>query len=361
MICQSISEASFASEKLSRKQLRKAFLDSSPYAAWSLEALDADASFRTYCRLSQGEQRVLLMDSPPDKEDIVPYLAVDNYLLSIGLRAPRILHLDADNGFAIIEDFGLQTYTHLLNQKCDAKVLYTLAVDTLSHLHEHLSPSDVELPRYDDGFYEDEAALFIDWYWAARTGSVASPELRQEFLQIWADLLAKVSTDKECMVLRDYHVDNLILVDDAPGKNTYELSSCGLLDFQDALIGSRAYDLVSLLEDARREVDAQMSAELIEHFTRDLSTNEKTQFLYDYRVLGAHRHAKVIGIFVRLCVRDKKPHYLDYLPHVQSLFAKALTHPAMKPLADWLVLHHPGAVDEALSFDSDTVLSQLCA
>ncbi len=360
MTCQSIGGAAVA-PILSRAQLRDEFLAASPFADWAFEPLQADASFRSYCRLSLEERRVLLMDSPPDKEDIAPYLKVDDYLLSIGLRAPKILHLDAEQGFAIIEDFGLQTYTHLLNQGCDPQPLYTLAVDALSHLHERLPLANIDLPRYDEGFYRDEASLFVDWYWAARTGRPPSASMREEFLQLWESLLVKVSTANECMVLRDYHVDNLILVDEQPGRKGYGLSSCGLLDFQDALIGSRAYDLVSLLEDARRDVDRAMARELVEHFVRDFSPTEKAQFLYDYRVLGAHRHAKVIGIFVRLAVRDRKVHYLNYLPHVQKLFARALQDPAMAPMADWLAKNHPGDLDQPLNFDTESLRLKLCA
>ena len=339
-----------------RAVLRQAFLANTAWADWDVEALSADASFRRYFRLTQNGQSALLMDSPPDTEDIDSYVKIDRYLLSVGLRAPQIHELDEENGFAIIEDFGAQTYTQLLDAGEQAEPLYTLAVDALARLHQALDVNTIDIPRYDSGFYKDEADLFIDWYWPARTGGKISANLRREYQELWQDLLAKVSTEKECMVLRDYHVDNLMVIEGETG-----LDSCGLLDFQDALIGSRAYDLVSLFEDARRDVDQEMAGRLLEEFTKDFTPAENAAFHYDYAVLGAHRHIKVVGIFVRLCVRDSKAHYLNYLPRVQRLLAESLALPELKPLADWIERNHPGDVTDTLDFNADLLRNMLCA
>jgi N-acetylmuramate 1-kinase len=346
-----------------RESLRQEFLFSTAYADWSIEALTADASFRRYFRLTQAGENLLLMDSPPESEDIDSYLKIDDYLLSIGLRAPQILVADPINGFAIIEDFGADTYTALLDRGHDARALYQLAVDALKRLHLGLSTSVLNLPRYDDGFYEQEAALFIDWYWVARTGAKATARQRDEFLSIWESLLSQVSTERECMVLRDYHVDNLMLIGDSNDASPLDLNRCGLLDFQDALIGSRAYDLVSLLQDARREVDPMMADELLNDYLNteafEYSETQRQAFLSEYRILAAHRHAKVIGIFVRLCVRDGKAHYLNYLPHVQKLMTQSLQAPELAPLAQWLDRQHPGRVDDRLNFDVNDVRTLL--
>lgn len=333
-----------------RSALRTAFLAKTSYYDWQLEALTADASFRRYFRLSHNGQSVLLMDSPPDSEDMDSYIKVAQYLISVGLRAPNIHALDSDNGFAIIEDFGNQTYTQLLDAGAQAEPLYRLAINALAWLHNHLDVSQIDIPRYEQGYYQDEAALFIDWYWPARTGDQISDSLRLEYMEVWQQLLAGVSTDNECMILRDYHVDNLMVIDGESGLN-----SCGLLDFQDALIGSRAYDMVSLFEDARRDVDQAMAQQLVADYLNDFSPQQTADFYYDYNVLGAHRHIKVVGIFVRLCVRDGKSHYLDYLPRVQRLLEQSLLKPELKPLADWLDRNHPGLVSAPLPFDADMI------
>ncbi|MGK0441284.1 MAG: aminoglycoside/choline kinase family phosphotransferase [Pseudohongiellaceae bacterium] len=338
-----------------RSILREKFLANTAWSDWQIDALSADASFRRYFRLSQHGQSALLMDSPPDTEDINSYVKIDQYLLSIGLRAPQIHQLDQENGFAIIEDFGAQTYTQLLDAGNDAEPLYALATHALARLHNNLALNKIDVPRYDAGFYDDEAALFVDWYWPARTGAKINTNLRREYTAIWQQLLAKLSTKKECMILRDYHVDNLMLIAGETG-----LDSCGLLDFQDALIGSRAYDLVSLFEDARRDVDPVMAKQLLDEYLKDFSSAEAAEFYYDYAVLGAHRHIKVVGIFVRLCVRDGKAHYLHYLPRVQRLLEQALTTPEMKPLAEWMSRNHPGAVTKTLDFNAEVLHDMLC-
>jgi aminoglycoside/choline kinase family phosphotransferase len=333
-----------------RSDLRAAFLAATSYGDWQLDALTADASFRRYFRLSHNGQSALLMDSPPDSENIDSYIKVAQYLVSAGLRAPNIYALDTDNGFAVIEDFGNQTYTHLLDAGAQPEPLYRLAIDALAYLHNRLDVSQIDIPWYEQGYYQNEAALFIDWYWPARTGGQISDNLRLEYIEVWQELLARVSTDNQCMVLRDYHVDNLMVIDGESG-----LDSCGLLDFQDALIGSRAYDMVSLFEDARRDVDQAMARHLVADYLNGFSSQQVADFYYDYSVLGAHRHIKVVGIFVRLCVRDGKSHYLDYLPRVQSLLEKSLLKPELKPLADWLDRNHPGLVSAPLQFDADII------
>lgn len=342
--------------EITRSQLRHSFLTATTWGWWNTQPLKADASFRRYFRLTRDRQSVLLMDSPPATEDINSFVKIDEYLIGIGLRAPQIYALDIDNGFAIIEDFGAQTYTRLLDGGASAEPLYRLATETLAKLHKSLSAGQLDIPRYDEGFYDEEVALFIDWYWPARTGGKASGNMRQEFMATWTKLLANISHENECMVLRDYHVDNLMLIDGEEGLN-----SCGLLDFQDALIGSRAYDAVSLFEDARRNVDQDMAKRLLDDYLTDSSPEELAAFDYDYAVLGTHRHMKVVGIFVRLCIRDGKAHYLNYLPRVLRLLESSLTSPVVQPLADWVERNHPGKISEPLKFDTDLLHSMLCS
>ncbi len=335
---------------LTRADQRAHFLADSEWAHFQCDALAADASFRQYFRLTSADESVLLMDAPPATEDIDAYIKIDEYLLSIGLRAPQILKLDAANGFAIIEDFGHNTYTQLLNKGESAQPLYQLAVDVLSHLHTNLDPKAIDVPRYDSGYYQDEADLLIDWYWLARTGSPISDELREEYRAIWASLLGELAPIDECLVLRDYHVDNLMVIEGNQG-----LASCGLLDFQDGLIGSTAYDMVSLFEDARRDVCQDMAAKIKADYLEGRDDAYVAAFNDWYAVLGAHRHVKVLGIFVRLCVRDHKDHYLDFVPHVQFMLKRSLEKPQLAKLKAFFDVHHPGAIEAPLSFDADAV------
>lgn len=338
-----------------RMHLLQQFLSSTPWRDWAVEPLSADASFRRYFRLTQGGQSLLLMDAPPETEDLQAYLKVDAYLLSIGLRAPEVFARDTKRGFAVIEDFGSQTYTWLLNNGAAAEPLYQLAVDVLVKLHREGRNKCLDVPRYDSGFYEDEVALFLDWYWPARTGSLASTEIRQSFFDIWKALLGCLRCEPECLVLRDYHVDNIMLLERASG-----VDSCGLLDFQDALLGSPAYDLMSLFQDARRDVSPSMSIRLLNYYLDKMGVREHESFFYDYRVLSAHRHLKVAGIFVRLCVRDGKVNYLDYLPRVLRMLELSLSCKEMKPLREWFELHHPGRVVASLEFDTEQLRESLC-
>ncbi len=338
------------SQASERAVARNDFLLREGYAEWAVTPLVADASFRQYFRLDKGEKSCLLMDAPPATEDIEAYVKIDRMLIDAGLRAPVILALDLNQGFAVIEDFGLDTYTKALDQGSPAEPLYELATQALLRLHTKVDAYRTGLPRYDDGFYTQEADLFIDWYWPARTGQKISDDLREEYHQIWQQLFDELGDIPECVVLRDYHVDNLMVI-----PNSVGLASCGLLDFQDALVGSVAYDMVSLFEDARRDVDQQMAAELIHQYLKARPYIDRKAFLDWYAVLGAHRHVKVAGIFVRLCVRDNKPHYLDYLQHVINMLQRSLSKPQLEPLAQWLEKHHPGAVNEPLTFDVNQV------
>jgi aminoglycoside/choline kinase family phosphotransferase len=206
-----------------------------------------------------------------------------------------------------------------------------LAVDVLTHLHKHEKRSEITLPRYDDRLLADEAMLLLDWYYPALTGKQPTEDMKKSFSDVWAALFAKFPKDQETLVLRDYHVDNLMLLGDAQG-----LRSCGLLDFQDAVKGQFSYDLMSLLEDARRDVAPGLKEHLYKRYMTGMGASlDRTAFDYSFRVLAAQRHAKVLGIFVRLSVRDGKDRYLQFIPHVHKLFLHAVHDPALQLLNSW--------------------------
>jgi aminoglycoside/choline kinase family phosphotransferase len=204
-----------------------------------------------------------------------------------------------------------------------------MAVDVLAHLHNHPKRNAIELPHYDDKHLVEESMLLPDWYYPALTGKTATESMRDSYRQVWHELFSRFPKGQQSLVLRDYHVDNLMLT---AGQG---ITRCGLLDFQDAVIGQFSYDLMSLLEDARRDVPQDLQKHLYDRYMAAVPGIDKAGFDYAYRVLAAQRHAKVLGIFVRLFVRDKKDRYLQFIPHVHKLFMKALNDPALKPLKAW--------------------------
>lgn len=318
-----------------RTEQRRAFLAGAGYADCRLEALPMDASRRCYFRLPQAG--LLLMDSPPAFEPIAPFLTLALHLRELGLSAPHVLASDREAGLALIEDFGQATYTRLLTMGYAEQPLYELAVDALVHLHQAPRALAVEVPPYDLAALLAEAVLFIDWYAPLLVDKASAASLRQPFLNLCGELAAPAGSRRDALVLRDFHVDNLMRLD---GQNGVQ--ACGLLDFQDALIGSSAYDLMSLLEDARRDVPDALRDHLLTRYLAQRPEVNAEQFTADYPVLAALRHAKVAGIFVRLAERDGKQHYLAHLPRVIGLLDRALHTPALSPLRDFLDVHLPG-------------------
>ncbi|PJI50685.1 MAG: aminoglycoside phosphotransferase [Pseudomonas sp.] len=317
-----------------RAAARETFLAGRSLAGAAITALPADASMRRYFRLDG--KGLLLMDSPPGAEPLAPYLRVAQLLRDCGLSAPNVVAADRDLGLALVEDFGQATYTRLLADGHDEAALYRLAVDALVHLHRAGPQAAEGMPAYDAQKLGDEAALFIDWYAPLLVGEQAAAQLRERYLAEFAERCRDVSLRREVLVLRDYHVDNLMLLEGRAG-----VAACGLLDFQDALFGAPAYDLMSLLEDARRDIPETLRVTLLTHYLSQRPEVDGRRFMADFQVLAAQRHAKVLGIFVRLAKRDGKHGYLKHLPRVLRLFQRALASEQLRPLAALLDTHLP--------------------
>jgi aminoglycoside/choline kinase family phosphotransferase len=306
------------------------------------QPLGADASFRRYFRTRRGDTPFVVMDAPPTHEDIRPFLRIASVLHELGLRAPRILDTDPEQGFILMEDLGDQTFTRALAAGVPETDLYTLAARVLAALQSRWSEREATLapaaalPLYDTGLLLREARLFIDWYWPKVHGADAEPETRADFEQAWGSVLEAIPELPTTLVLRDFHVDNLMLLRGGEG-----VAACGLLDFQDAVAGSPAYDLVSLLQDARRDVSAPI-AERILDATLVEGSWPAAEFLHHYRVFGAQRTVKIIGIFTRLERRDHKPGYQVHQPRLWRLLDRGLRYPELAPVADWFRRHfHP--------------------
>ncbi len=302
-----------------------AFLDECGWGGARLAPLAGDASFRRYYRLDSSGRRAVLMDAPPPQEDVVPYIAVSKLLRRLGFSAPEVYGEDRAGGFLLIEDFGDHTYTRLLDGGADEPSLYILAVDTLVELQRavaaHGSP---DLPPYDAERLLAEAALLVDWYAPAALGEPLSDPRRDEYLDLWRTVLPQAALPCDTLVLRDYHVDNLMLLPDRSG-----VQGCGLLDFQDAVCGPPSYDLVSLLDDARRDVPADLRRQMTERYLAAFPTLDQAVFLRSAAILAAQRNCKILGIFTRLWKRDGKPRYLVHLPRIWRLLEQELAHPAL--------------------------------
>ena len=310
------------------------FLDTAGWAGAQVETLPGDASFRRYFRIRRGEQTAMLMDAPPPNEDPGPFLRAARWLDANGMRAPQILAEDAARGLVLLEDFGQARMRDYLDQWPDDEVaIYEGAVDALAQLHK-LPPGP--FLGYGMSEYLREARLFVEWYCAGARLHVDGPG----FVAAWESVLGELLPRQRpgVTVLRDYHAENIMLLG--------ALERQGLLDFQDALVGHRAYDLVSLLQDARRDVAPELEARMFDRYVRAAGVDPET-FLADYARLGAQRNTKIIGIFVRLWKRDGKPRYLDMIPRVWALLERDLAHPALGPVALWFEANIPAHLREA--------------
>lgn len=302
-----------------------AFLAANGWAGARIDPLAGDASFRRYFRVVAGDRTAVLMDAPPPHEDPRPFIGVAGWLAERRFAAPAIHAVDLEQGLVLIEDFGDARMKEAIEADPDATdALYARAVDLLVDLRAH-SPGD--LAPYDRAVLEREAGLLPEWYCPAVDLSVDEPGYRAA----WHEVFGAALTDAPVTVLRDYHVENLMLV----GADR----RLGLLDFQDALAGHPAYDLVSLLQDARRDVEPTIEEAMLKRYLA--ATGEGAAFLDAYHVLGAQRNAKIVGIFTRLWRRDGKPRYAALCPRVWAYLERDLTHPALGPVARWFDANVP--------------------
>ncbi len=315
-----------------------AFLAAAGWRGAAVTALANDASFRSYYRLHRGRESAVVMDAPPPQEDVGPYIAVAAVLRTLGLSAPEVMAEDCARGFLLIEDFGDDTYTRLLAAGADEPALYTLAIDVLTALHARVAAAGPPpLPPYDPPRLLGEAALLVDWYMPAMLGVAPAAALREEYLALWQRVLtAAFDPSPQTLVLRDFHVDNLMLLPGRPG-----VRACGLLDFQDAVVGPPAYDLVSLLEDARRDVPEAVRQAMTERYLAAFPALDRNEFEQAAAILAAQRNCKIIGIFTRLWKRDGKPVYLSHIPRLWRLLERDLHHPTLSTIRNWLDRHLP--------------------
>ncbi len=344
-----------------RENERRAFLDASGWAGAAATPFPGDASTRRYFGLTKGGETAILMDAPAASEapvcppgaspeeraalgynalarlagnNIAAFAGIGDALHARGFSAPRIFAADMARGFLIIEHLGNDLFARAIPKGAHEGRLYAGAIDTLAAIYRSSFTPDFSahggswrVGAYDTPALLAETGLFLDWY-MPHFGDEPSDQLRTDWQGAWESVLSLLDAHTPGLALRDYHAENLIWLPDREAE-----AQTGLLDFQDALFAHPAYDLVSLLEDARRDVSPDLIAPLKDRFFKHAKLSDRTGFDAAYAVLGAQRNAKILGIFVRLAKRDGKPRYLDLIPRVRAHFVGDIAHPALAPVA----------------------------
>ena len=355
-----------------RDEAMNDFLRQAGWGKAAREPLPGDASTRRYIRVREGARTALLMDQPQDAEtpaapanatpeerralgynavarlagaDCERFIAAAEFLRAQGLSAPDIYAADPPKGLVLIEDFGDTLYADVLTRGEDEHALYANAIDALAKLHEADAPSS--LPRgktlhaYDETALLAETDLMTEWFLPLALNRKAEPHEAAEHRELWRNVLRQVADASPVFVHRDYHAQNLLWLGDREGA-----ARVGLIDFQDAVAGTKSYDLISLLEDARRDVSPELAESMTRRYISATGANDEAHRA-EMAVMAAQRNAKIAGIFARLYLRDSKPRYLSYLPRVWNYLNRDLSHPALAPVRAWydktIPLEHRGA------------------
>lgn len=343
------------------------FLSQTEFAAAAFTPIAGDASTRSYRRARIGDKSAILLLAPPAAEapecppdaspeerarlgynacarlagpNLTAFTAIARVLRDVGLSAPAIYADDPAKGFALIEDLGDDLYVKSASGDDEAP-LYENAVRALVHLHHAAPPpprqANYRMLSYDATAMRAETHLLMEWYWELKTGHAPSADLIAQYQGLFDAAIARLSAPS-AIVLRDYHAENLLWLPHRDG-----VARVGIIDFQDGLIGHGAYDLVSLLEDARRDVAIDLQQAMIDFYVKDASQSidnfDTDQFMLDYNILAAQRNAKILGIFARLYLRDKKNRYLDFLPRVEAHFARDLKRAGLEDISKFMTSH----------------------
>ncbi|KEJ90628.1 aminoglycoside phosphotransferase family protein [Sulfitobacter donghicola] len=318
------------------------FIRTSGWQDAARETVAGDASNRRYERLTMADgASIILMDAPSDKgEDVRPFIAIAEHLRSIGLSAPEIVFRDIPNGFLLIEDLGDDLFKRVISRDPALEVpLYEASVDVLTALHAKPFP---QLEPYDTATMTNFAARAYEWYLFGLTGMKDTPEQAQ-FEQLMSQLLEPLERETQVLIQRDYHAENLLWLPDRSGA-----ARVGLLDFQDAMSGHPAYDLVSILQDARRDVPVDIESDMIARYLSQNPQDEEA-FRAAYAILGVQRNLRIVGAFAKLCIDIGKPRYIDLIPRVWEFVERNLKHPALAPIADHVLSTIPQPTAENLA------------
>ena len=351
----------------------RSFLEAAKWDKADRAPVPGDASSRRYERLSMGGKKAVLMDAPSGVEtpsepegasvserqalgynalariagnNPEAFAVIGHELSKRGFSAPQILAADLDNGLMLLEDLGDNLYARVIEKDpAQERKLYEAAIDTLAAIYRSTFPPMAEfggktwrIRDYDTAALLAEADLFLDWY-ARDFGQDIKGEARADWNEIWTQMFQSLKAHAPGLALRDFHAENIFWL---PERQAVE--RVGLIDFQDGLFAHPSYDLVSLIEDARRDVSSELAVPLMKRFCQKAGLKYGSKFKTAYAVMGAQRNAKILGIFVRLAERDGKPHYRDLIPRVAAHFQNNLEDPKCVRLKDWVSEHLPQAL-----------------
>jgi tRNA threonylcarbamoyl adenosine modification protein YjeE len=353
-----------AAGQVARLQALRQFLSLAGLVDAKRQRMAGDASTRSYARLFRDDSAVILMNSPrrPDgpaiydgqsysaavhlAEDVKPFVAIANGLRQRGLSAPAIHHADLDAGFLVTEDFGREGFVEGDPPRPIVE-RYEAATDVLADLHREVLPETLPLaphitykiPVFDVDAMLVEIGLMLEWYLPDRHVEPTN-NLRAEFVMQWRDLLNKTAAKPRTWVLRDFHSPNLIWLNERSG-----ICKVGVIDFQDAVLGPAAYDLVSLLQDARIDVPEQLELALLTRYIKARhaadGTFDPAGFAETYAIMSAQRNTRLLGTFARLNRRDGKPQYLRHQPRIWTYLTRSLAHPVLSGIRGWYADHVP--------------------
>jgi hypothetical protein len=334
----------------SRKAKFQQFVDQCfPKENYTIGAIPGDAGQRSYFRVSTKEKSFVIMDCPPSYCSVQPFIDMAIFLRENKFSAPKIVEQDVENGFLLLEDFGtLNIKNYLLADKTRLKETYLLMLDLLVALQKKEPPAN--LAKVTNETLLAELKIFVDWYMPHAYKRELNAEELEEFISIWRNILEKQTIKQRGIVLRDYHVENMMHLEQK--KSTHKL---GLLDFQDALIGSPVYDLVSVLEDARIDVTRSDALYYAEYFAQKKKIDVESLFI-DYHILGAQRNCRILGVFARKAMRDNDNNYLQYIPRVLKYLKYDLSHAALAPLKQWFERLGPLQKPSALETPAKTLV-----
>ena len=314
-----------------RIELLNKFIKSNNILNNDMHLIETDASFRKYYRISGNN--TLIMDAPYEKgESVKSFHLIDKILLEMGISAPAIHSIDENNGFILLEDLGDQIFSRILNDE-NEYALYQNAIGVLAHIYLESNEKKFnkkEIPFYSIDKLLEESNLFCDWFMEKHCQIKLTNKEKLEYQEILKKIFKGIDSTNSSLVLRDYHVDNLILLKDRKGIN-----QVGVIDFQDAVIGSNIYDLVSLLEDVRRPITMELKEKLIEEYIH-ITKYDPKRLLQEMRFFSIQRNLKIIGIFSRLKYRDQKPKYMELINNAWNFIYVHLEDPSFAELKSWI-------------------------
>lgn len=321
----------------SRADKRDSFLRANDLATVALVPVGEDCAFRRYFRLKDAKRSMILMEAAPDNASFVTpghklsdFMRIGSALRDAGVATPEIYVTDTDNGYVLLEDFGINSFKDALRHGLGRADAYALATDVLIHMRQAVNAQTLVLPRYYDSHVHTGRRRVIDWYLPAVRNAKNEDGLAESYLDVWQRIEDSLPPCPQGFLHIDFHFENLMWRPEQTG-----LAQCGVLDFQGAMIGPQPYDLANLLEDARVDVPQDIRMNMLSRYTSGMSAGQRDLFLRWYRILATQFHCRVIGQFIRLAVKDGKTRYMPLIPRLQFYIREGLKDPILQPLGEF--------------------------